>query len=881
MKSYPRGSEWRKWDLHMHSTASDGTLTPNQIIDIAEKEGLSVIAITDHHTVRNVDEAKHLGKERGITVISGVEFRTEYGAKSVHIIGLFPDEYDGIKLTQDAIEHLVLDNLGLSRILIETEGRKVKPESDDLNAFKQGMHSFQVDLKAAADLVHKYGGLVSVHAGNKSNSIEEMKHDGKGKRNVDDVVDSLGPVKDELLKNYIDICEIGSPNDRNAEFYIKQFGIPVITASDAHDTERLGKVFTWIKSDPTFEGLRQIKYEPELRVKIQENKPEMKADYQIIESVEIHHPDFGSNILEFNQNLNTIIGGRSSGKSILLGLIAKSANYTGDIKDKKEYNEYIDSIVSSLKITWKDKEDLANRKVEYFPQTYINGLASDSESTVKLIENILKDDEERKTAFEDYDSLISKNTVQISNAVENLLKMQYRADEVKADIISIGDAVGIATQIKKISTQIDEVKKKSTVKLSDEEEQNYKYLKDEKRQLQQGIMFNQNIEKQLLQLKGEQLVRDISGDFIGLPDDIRGEFVHKIEDISKKADTEWDEFVNSKIASIRHKIDDANKRIADIESDPRYIDGETYYKENEALTDLSKVLEDEKKKEKRIADLLTRERDIQNEITRLSESIFALQKEYLRMANELCEKVKMDKDEIHISPKVVFSQDLFAEIIDSNFLKRSNYIKNLMEYEYVDETSFFSTLSDLLLKLENDDSIIKNGKDKKQIILSLLSSNYFKLLYNVEYQGDNLDSMSEGKKAFVILRMLLDFNDNQCPILIDQPEDDLDNRAIFNDLVTYIRKKKQERQIILVTHNPNIVVTADAEEVIVANQNGIHNENKYGVKFDYVSGAIENSFKNNETTILESQGIREHICEILEGGDVAFLKRENKYQLKV
>lgn len=80
MKSYPRGSEWRKWDLHMHSTASDGTLTPNQIIDIAEKEGLSVIAITDHHTVRNVDEAKRLGKERGITVISGVEFRTEYGA---------------------------------------------------------------------------------------------------------------------------------------------------------------------------------------------------------------------------------------------------------------------------------------------------------------------------------------------------------------------------------------------------------------------------------------------------------------------------------------------------------------------------------------------------------------------------------------------------------------------------------------------------------------------------------------------------------------------------------------------------------------------------------------------------------------------------------
>ena len=110
-------------------------------------------------------------------------------------------------------------------------------------------------------------------------------------------------------------------------------------------------------------------------------------------------------------------------------------------------------------------------------------------------------------------------------------------------------------------------------------------------------------------------------------------------------------------------------------------------------------------------------------------------------------------------------------------------------------------------------------------------------------------------------------------------EDDLDNRAIYNDLVNYIRKKKGERQIILVTHNPNIVVASDAEEVIVANQHGVHNENVDAVKFAYCSGSIENTFKTDAETILERQGIREHICEILEGGDVAFIKRENKYRL--
>ena len=176
---------------------------------------------------------------------------------------------------------------------------------------------------------------------------------------------------------------------------------------------------------------------------------------------------------------------------------------------------------------------------------------------------------------------------------------------------------------------------------------------------------------------------------------------------------------------------------------------------------------------------------------------------------------------------------------------------------------------------------LKGGKDKKQAIVELLSTNYYYLMYNVVYQGDTLSSMSEGKKAFVILRLLLDFDENKYPILIDQPEDDLDNRAIYNDLVTYIRNKKLERQIILVTHNPNITVATDAEEIIVANQHGVHTENQDAIKFEYRSGAIENSYKRDETkTVLLSQGIREHVCDLLEGGDIAFKKRESKYGLK-
>ena len=114
-------------------------------------------------------------------------------------------------------------------------------------------------------------------------------------------------------------------------------------------------------------------------------------------------------------------------------------------------------------------------------------------------------------------------------------------------------------------------------------------------------------------------------------------------------------------------------------------------------------------------------------------------------------------------------------------------------------------------------------------------------------------------------------------MLIGQPEDDLDNRSIFDDLVKYIKEKKIARQIVIVTHNANIVVGADSDEIIVVNQDGQNTPNA-NVRFEYVSGAIENSWKKEgELIVLHAQGIKEHICEVLEGGEKAFEKRKNKY----
>jgi hypothetical protein len=164
--------------------------------------------------------------------------------------------------------------------------------------------------------------------------------------------------------------------------------------------------------------------------------------------------------------------------------------------------------------------------------------------------------------------------------------------------------------------------------------------------------------------------------------------------------------------------------------------------------------------------------------------------------------------------------------------------------------------------------------------IKLLLNDYFFDYWEVMYDNDTLDKMSTGKASFVILMLIVGLSKSKAPILIDQPEDNLDNRSITKDLVEYLRNKKLERQIILVTHNPNVVVNADAENIIIANQKGQNDKNTTSVfDFDYINGPIENTqaFKKTETDLLKSMGIREHIADIVEGGKEAFKKREKKY----
>lgn len=111
----------------------------------------------------------------------------------------------------------------------------------------------------------------------------------------------------------------------------------------------------------------------------------------------------------------------------------------------------------------------------------------------------------------------------------------------------------------------------------------------------------------------------------------------------------------------------------------------------------------------------------------------------------------------------------------------------------------------------------------------------------------------------------MDINDRR-PLIIDQPEENLDPNSVYEELVPHFRKARQRRQIIIVTHNANLVVNTDADQVIVAEATRTLEPGLPIIS--YHSGSIENA------------DIRRSICETLEGGERAFLEREKRYRLR-
>ena len=865
-----RGSEWRKWDLHFHTPSSydykDKSVTNQKIIDILAENKISVVAITDHHTmdIARIQELQLLGKDKGITVLPGIEFCSELGgSESIHFIGIFSEKSD------------------FSTIWTKIQGKHNLTKAD---IKYKGNERIVCNFVDTCKTIIELGGIISVHAGSKSNSIESIKSNLLVKQET----------KTTLLSDYVSILELGKPEDEKVYqekvFPSIGFKLPIIICSDNHDIKNYSlKENCWIKADPTFEGLKQIIYEPEERVKIQENKPEEKSGYQVIDRIEIYHQDFQEKkeneetIEEYktiflNPNLNTIIGGRSTGKSILLGTIAKKLNSDKEVKlDNPEYSQYIDEIVSSMKIFWKDGDENSTRDIEYFPQSYMYQLAKDSNKLNKLVENIIIQDANKKTKIEVYQSFSSDNNSKIIEDINKLFKAKSTIDSIQKSMTEIGDKEGVTKEKEKLSTELESLKAK--IQITSNELISYSNLKNE---YDKNISSIREIEQQkisLSALKSLSIINDISLNLIDLTEDIRDQVNRVYLDLKQRYSEEWNEQIKTILEQKETEIVRIKERNESIEKDELYLKGKSVIDSNQQYKEKEEKYKIENSKLEKITELEKQRDEYDNFINSLKSSIIENSKKYYTELQRIQNELSVSSGRLKITATINTDFPKYKNILYSSINQQGVQGKQIIERSIKTTQQLFDDMSNMFELLLSDSITLKGGYDNQKLIKELLGTNFFNISYEIEYDTDKFKAMSEGKKAFIILMLLLDFSNKQCPILIDQPEDDLDNRAIYNELVTYIKNKKKERQIIIVTHNSNIVIGADSELVIVSNQQGVNSPNRNNKKFDYIFGSIESSMEKDNTIseILYSQGIRQHICEILEGGETAFKNREKKY----
>ena len=321
-------------------------------------------------------------------------------------------------------------------------------------------------------------------------------------------------------------------------------------------------------------------------------------------------------------------------------------------------------------------------------------------------------------------------------------------------------------------------------------------------------------------------------------------------------------------------IKDSENKIADIENDDIYKKCVEAMKNNSEIARLNSLIKNEVDILAKI-EAFEKQRDEFDKVTEeIQKEIISKYKEYSNIRTELLNNFKIEDgsgDNLKIS--VNFSLiDLETEFdyVSARGRSKQDFIEKMIDsFDEVVDSVFY------------EDSLVFNGnRDKFSHIEHFFTTNFYEYSFEIEYQGDKFKQMSPGKKAFIVLKLILEFSDSKIPVLIDQPEDSLDNRAIYSELTKYIKKTKKNRQIIIVTHNPNIVVSGDAENIIVANQQSDNSPNQNGEKFDYVNGALENRNNNSKSEfILQKYNIREHVCDILEGGEDAFMRREKKYSI--
>lgn len=860
MKLFERGSEWRRWDLHLHTASSydyeyKATDCDETLVQKLQENKIVAVAITDHFVIdkNRINHLRELAPD--IVFFPGVELRTDKGDTNIHVILIFSD------------------NSNLDELVEDFNAFKREAQNKDDNESIYWDYNSQI-----VPFAKKHDALISIHAGRKSNGVDDR---------ISNSLPHNQAVKEEYATT-ISMFEMGQVRDFDEyrKHVFSDIGVkPMVIGSDNHDARNYDPANKlWIKADVTFNGLKQIIYEPEERVCVSDTKPECKPDYYVIDKVILNDDEFSSEPIYFNDKLTCIIGGKSTGKSILLHNMAKAIDEL-QVQEKESIVNTSTKELSNTTVCWVDGQNDGDRHIIYIPQSYLNCLSDKQEVTTEIdnmIQSVILNNENAKSAYEKMLTSIKEKRSELNVKILNLLDIHKETVEIDEEKKELGDRSGIEREIKKLQEQKDAISK--DLEISDEDITKYETALTESSNKAKLLT---KVNQEILSLGAiTTIVTPVTVSFEDFSDDT----LIKIDEIKSQIIGEADKIWISRRETLVNELIDRQKQLN--EEKERY---DAVVKElqpkiqgNNAIAEFSSKILAEKDKLATFNDLDEKLKAKKSEEQAMIAEIYSIPFQIKELRNEYASVINNEAafkgHEIEFKVEVPFKKEEFLKTIETDFVIRSVKFKNTIKIDsFAEEEYNERKLKEIIEKLLSGELETKVGHNIESILRDI-NDDWYNIKYKVVMDNDNIDVMSPGKKALVLLKLLIDLAESKCPILIDQPEDDLDNRSVFDELIPFIRRKKKERQIIVVTHNANVVLGADAEEIIIANQSGSKSENKEK-RFEYRSGAIENDNPVYdmdgiiENGILNSKGIQQHICDILEGGEIAFEKRKNKYRI--
>ncbi len=850
-EEHNHGSEWKKWDLHLHSffTSVNNQFSPSTEDDYINKivtEDIKVVGLTNYFSFSENDwTLKSKLEAKGVLVFLNLELRLTYTNKEDDCCDL----------------HLIFSN-DLTRQDIETFLTK-------LNCSVSGTQKTLITVTSDADkkvAVVEFNKVTETLADPalinlKSKVLIGMLSRGKGNSRSSQMYESLTKDSNFIIHssskvaNISDDIKFWTGSDVEKPIVCKA----LFQSSDAHSTAEIGPKYSWIKGACSFETLRQAVVDYENRVLIQERNPSEKKNSSpelFIDRVE-YKQDGKAYIVPFSKDLNTVIGKRGAGKSVLLKHIVF------DVLGGKEIKK-----LSEFKIHWCD-DTSDNKFVEYIPQNYLSAITyedgekydeRDSMLRARLFNNdLFKNADANKT------DAINSIELKINGKVKDALNLHKQIVDTANQLKPLGKS---EDKDKAIAIKQEEINTLGKINITDTDISNQsKYsseitsLAGEIKLLEQDVQIIKNISK-------DDDVNFITVDdeaFFGLSQTTLDLIQKHIEKLSSQ---EIKTYLGSLLADLTKKV--TEKKDAKVATEKNLEPITVKLQQNKTvekvLNEINKL--DEEKKEIKKLDKFIKDSDVKR--LEIIEEITDLYLSFKVRIEAVVQTLKNEfSDFTFITFDFTVSYDIgsyknrfFDVYIDGRSGERfKKFITDGKDFDKAELTEIIKDIID-----DADTAKLKTtGGNKESALVALLSCRYdIDFTKSVKYKNGtglvDFENMTGGQKAMALLDLIFNLSKSGYPIIIDQPENDIDVSGISDDLKKLILDQKEKRQVIIATHSPNLLLLTDSENVVVA-------ENK------------ENSIEYHNSGI-EDENIQADIVSILEGGSDALKKRMLKLSIQ-